>query len=82
MIAIVLSTLFTAAALLAVLTIANSLHRHGRAALALRSELTRCAEMREMCVTRREVTVRSTATVLRPDFTARPAARSAFPAAA
>lgn len=82
MIAIVLSTLFVAATLLAVFAIMDSLRRHGSAALALRSELACCPEWREARITRREMSVRSTATVLRPDFTARAAVRRALPAAA
>lgn len=82
MIAVVLSTLFTASILLAVTTIVGSLRRYGRAALALRGELARCAEWRELRASRREVTVCSTATVLRPDFAARRAVRRALPAAA
>jgi hypothetical protein len=82
MIAVLLSTLFTASALLAATTIAASWRRHGSAALALRSELDACPEWREVQVRIDTVTVRATATVLRGDFTARPAPRRALPAAA
>lgn len=82
MIAVLLSTLFTASALLAAATIAASWRRHGRAALALRAELAACPEWREARVRVTETAVRSTATVLRPDFTARPVYRPALPAAA
>lgn len=82
MIAVLLGTLFTASALLAVATIGLSALRHGRAALALRGELAVGEDRRDYRVTITEITVRATATVLRPDFTPRPACRPALPAAA
>lgn len=83
MTALLLSALFAASGLFALATMAGSLCRHGRAALALRQELTACNERRELRLRVTETTVRATATVLRPDFKAgrRPWSR-ALPAAA
>ena len=82
MIAVLFSTLFTAAAVLAAATIAASWRRHGRQALALRDQLAACPEWREVHARIETVTVRATATVLRGDFTPRSAPRRALPAAA
>lgn len=83
MLAILLSGLFTTAALLALATIATSWRRYGRTALALRAELAACPDARAVDVRITELTVRASATVLRPDFTARGRSRStALPAAA
>jgi hypothetical protein len=64
MIAFLLSTLFLAAGLLAVGTIISSWQHHGAAVRALRAELRACTPWRNAYVMVREVTVRSTATVL------------------
>ncbi|WP_264442973.1 hypothetical protein [Novosphingobium sp. JCM 18896] len=84
MLAILLTTLFTASALLAAGTIAGTWRRYGHGALALRREVKAFSEWREVRVTIDEIKVRSTATVLRPQFTAARAnpSRSALPAAA
>lgn len=85
MTAILLSALFTASGLLAIAAIAAGWRRYGRAALALRAELNACDAWREVRVQIREVTVRSSATVLRPAFmrpSGRPSPASALPAAA
>lgn len=84
MLAVLLTTLFTASALLAATAIAGTWRRYGRGAIALRREVAAFNEWREVRVTIDEVVVRSTATVLRPQFTAarKNPSRSALPAAA
>ena len=84
MLAVLLTTLFTASALLAVSVIAGAWRRFGRQALALRGELAGHQEWREVRVTIDEVVVRTSATVLRPQFKAasRGPSRRALPAAA
>lgn len=90
MTAVLLTTLFAASALIAAAAMTASWRRYGRAALALREQLTGCAEWREVDVRLTEITARSNATVLRPRFTptaglapaGRPARPSALPAAA
>ncbi|RZK03301.1 MAG: hypothetical protein EOO76_03240 [Novosphingobium sp.] len=84
MLAVLLTTLFTASGLLAASVMAASWRRYGRQALALRRELVGHSEWREVRVTIEEVTVRTSATVLHPQFRAvrRNPSRPALPAAA
>jgi hypothetical protein len=80
---VLLAALFATSGLFALATMASSVRRHGRAALALRDELAVCGQRREVRVRVAEVAVHATATVLRPDFTAgRRPSRPALPAAA
>lgn len=84
MLAVLLTTLFTASGLLAASVIGASWHRYGRQALALRGEVGACGEWREVRVRIEEVTLRTSATVLRPQFKAvrRNPSPRALPAAA
>lgn len=84
MLAVLLTTLFTASSLLAASAIAASWRRYGRQALALRGEVASHCEWREVRVTIDEVVVRTSATVLRPQFKAvrRDPSQRALPAAA
>lgn len=85
MIAFLLSALFAASGFLAVAVIGASWRRYGAAVHSLRSELAACEPSREVRVRVSEVQVRSSATVLRPRFTAaarRPSQAAALPAAA
>lgn len=51
MIAILLSTLFAASAVLAIVTIGASWRRHGATALAIHRQLRSCNDMRDVCFT-------------------------------
>lgn len=78
MIAILLSAMFVGTGLLAIASICESCRRHGPAALALRDELRRCEEWREIRITIREITVRPQgAAILRPEFKVREHSRAA-----
>jgi hypothetical protein len=79
MVAVLLSVLFAGSGLLAVSVIGASWRRYGAAARVLPLQLAACEEWRDVRVRTREVTVRPTATVLRPAFTAAPQGRSARP---
>ena len=81
-----LIALFTASAVLAIASIAHSLHRYGPAALCVRKQLSECPERK---VVRWKITTVETRTaaarILRPDFRPRakvPARRPALRAAA
>ena len=82
MLAVLLTTLFTASALLAATTIAASFRRYGAQVLALRDEVRTADEWREVRVTIDEVTVHATATVLPFKAARANPSRSALPAAA
>jgi hypothetical protein len=82
MIAILLSALFLGSGLLAVATMISSWRRHGAAVRALRAELRACEPLRNAYVRMREVTVRSTATVLPLKPAGNPATRPLRPAIA
>lgn len=80
---LLLAVLFASSGLFALTTMAVSARRRGRAALTLRDELAACQDWRVIHVRVTEVAVRTTATVLRPDFTAgRRPSQPALPAAA
>jgi hypothetical protein len=79
--AMVLSALFIATALLAAATMMAAWRRFGRQALALRAELAACEDERALRYAIRETRVAATATVLRPNFTPR-TFRPALPAVA
>jgi hypothetical protein len=64
MTAVLLSALFLASGVLALVTMISGWKRHSPAIRALRAELAACEEFRDAYVRVREVTVRSTATVL------------------
>lgn len=81
MIAVLLSALFLASGFLAAATIASSWHRHGPTVRTLRAELAAFTPSREVRVFLREVSVRSTATVLQLKPSG-PLARPAQPSAA
>jgi hypothetical protein len=85
MVTALLSTVFIASGLLALAVIGASWHRYGPEARGLRARLTACDERRGVYVRITEVTIRPTATVLRPDFTRavrHPSSRAVVPAAA
>lgn len=87
MIAVLLTTLFTASAFLAIAAMAASWRRYGRQAMTMRAQLAACKEWRDVHVRLSEVTARQTATILRPAFTGSKQTRSglrsrALPAAA
>ncbi len=82
MTAILLTALFSISALFAFSAIAATWRRYGQSALALRSQLAACGEWREVTVRIDEITVRATATVLRPDFKRRLPRPAVLPAAA
>lgn len=69
MIAILLSTLFAASAVLAIATIGASWRRYGATALAIRSQLRSCADMRDVRFTIHAPPPRITdAVVVRAEF--------------
>lgn len=74
MIAVLLSTLFAAAAVLAVGALAQAWQRYGAAALAVHDQLRACPETRELRYAVREWPVRPAvaspvgATIIRADF--------------
>jgi hypothetical protein len=89
MTAVLLTSLFIAAGLLATTTIGANWHRYGAAVRAIPTALACCADSREVRVRISEVRVRPTAIVLRPAFKTAgqrpselPAQPAALPAAA
>lgn len=82
MTSVLVTALFTFAALAAISAIVGSLRRYGPAALALRGQLRNCSTHRSFDWRTAETRVtRDPAKVLRPRF-ARPSSASALPAAA
>lgn len=82
---ILLSVLFVATGLFALITVGQNWSRYGRVALALRADLRECSEWRDVTVTVTEIKLHpSGATVLRPEFRPRrsQAPIPALPAAA
>lgn len=75
MIATLLVSLFTAAALLALGTMAHSLWRYGEAALAIHGRLESCSETREVRYLIRTVARPGYGRVIRADFTPRAGSR-------
>lgn len=75
MIALLLVSLFTAAALLALGAMAHSLWRYGEAALAIHARLESCSDTREVRYLVRAVARPGYGQVIRADFTRRPALR-------
>lgn len=85
MIAMLLTALFGAGGLTALVSIIASVRRHAPTATALRDQLRDCPDFREACFQIDEVRVRRSGIVLTPDFTPverRPAARGGLRAAA
>lgn len=81
MTAILLSTLFTAIALFAVASIAASVRRYGPAALLIARQSRPCPQSRDVRWSVRKTEVRTAgATILRPEFGVRAAARPPRPA--
>ena len=69
MIALLLVSLFTAAALLALCVTAHSFWRYGEAALAIHARLESCSDLRDVRYTIRTVARPGYGRVIRADFT-------------
>lgn len=71
MIALLCNALFAFGGLVAVAAICSTVRSHGARALALREALRDCADTLDLRFSVLDVTVRTGASVLRPDFTGR-----------